>query len=72
VVAGSALTKPPLPAVYQAGIKSANEAEKAKTAPAPSKSGPEMVIPEGAEVTKDGPKVPRVKRFKNPTLAPKS
>lgn len=80
VVAGGAVAKAPLPALYHAGMKAAEAAEKSQAtakAPAPATSAamgrpaPELVIPEGVEVTKDAPKASRVKRFKNPTLAPK-
>lgn len=81
IVGGGAVAKAPLPALYHAGMKAAEAAEKAKMAatppgaappPAEAKPAAEIQVPEGAEVTKDGPKpAPRVKRFKNPTLAPK-
>ena len=81
IVGGSAVAKPALPALYHAGMKAAEAADKAKLdakppgatpPPAEAKPAAEIQIPEGAEVTKDGPKPPtRVKRFKNPTLAPK-
>lgn len=81
MVAGGSIAKAPLPALYHAGMKAAEAAEKSRPeakAPAPpaseamGKPAAELVIPDGAEVTKDAPKTPRVKRFKNPTLAPKT
>jgi hypothetical protein len=82
VVAASPMGKAPLPAIYQAGLKAAQEAEKVRPGitpttpatpdPVASKTAADIVIPAGAEVTKDGPKTPRLKRFKNPTLAPKT
>jgi hypothetical protein len=86
VIGGQGIAKAPLPALYHAGMKTAKAAEAAEkagaaakppietTAEAMAKPGAEsaIVIPEGAEVTKDGPKVTRAKRFKNPTLGPKS
>lgn len=81
IVGGGAMRKAPLPALYHAGMKAAEDAEKAKRDELPSappipeakaKAEDVIAIPESAEVTKDGPKVPRAKRFKNPSLAPKS
>lgn len=80
VVGGGALGKAPLPAVYHAGMKSAQEAAKPAASPPvaarPAGDAP-IVIPEGVEVTKDAaakepPKAARAKRFKNPTLGPKT
>jgi hypothetical protein len=84
VIGGRGASKAPLPAVYHAGVKSAEAADRAKAdmaakphlpSAAAAMAKPEaektIVIPEGVEVTKDEPKAPtRVKRFKNPTLGP--
>lgn len=73
VVGGNALGKAPLPPLYHAGMKAAQEAEKARVGDKPEAvAKADVVVPEGSEVTRDGPKAPRVKRFKNPTLAPKA
>ncbi len=63
VVGGGALGKAPLPAIYHAGLKSAQESKPADTPlPAVAKPTPAatslsreapIVIPEGVEVTKD-------------------
>lgn len=81
VVGGGALGKAPLPAIYHAGMKSAQDAKAASAPPPPPSPSPKLpaeapiVIPEGVEVTKDAAKeqakAARAKRFKNPTLGPK-
>jgi hypothetical protein len=80
VIAASPIPKAPLPALYHAGMKSAEEAEKLAAKDKPAKppgeikapaTGAPIVIPDGAEVLKDAPaakSAPRAKRFKNPTL----
>lgn len=65
VVGGGGVPKAPLPALYHAGLKSAEDSEK-KREPV---SEPVLEVPKEAEVrTDEVGKAPRVKRFKNPTL----
>lgn len=72
VIGGSGIPKAPLPPLYHAGMRAAEQAgastpEQPPAAPLPPEGL--ISIPKEAEVRTDEPvKAPRTKRFKNPTL----
>lgn len=75
VIGGSGVPKAPLPPLYHAGMRAAEQAgastpaEQPPVAPLPPERP--IAIPKEAEVRTDEPaKAPRAKRFKNPTLGP--
>ena len=64
-IGAGGVPKAPLPAVYHAGMKAAEDAERVREPIAE----PVLEVPKEAEVrTDEVQKAPRVKRFKNPTL----
>ncbi len=65
-VGGGGVPKAPLPALYHAGLKSAEDSEKLRE----PVLEPVLEVPKDAEVrTDEVGKAPRVKRFKNPTMS---
>lgn len=74
VIGGSGIPKAPLPPLYHAGMRAAEQAnastpEQPPSAPLPPETP--IAIPKEAEFRTDEPaKAPRAKRFKNPTLGP--
>lgn len=72
VVGGSGVPKAPLPPVYHAGMRAAEQSQtpEATIPGVPPSDGP-ITIPKEAEVRNDEPvKTVRIRKFKNPTLGP--